>query len=52
MGICPRLEFDITRIYYLVHDFFIFGEFDFLWIPLPIYDFIYDTTITHEGILI
>ena len=31
MGICPRLGFGIiTLIYYLVHGFYIFAEFDFL----------------------
>ena len=32
MGGCPRLEFnDMTLIYYLGHDSYIFTEFDFLF---------------------
>ena len=53
MGVYPRLEFDdITLIYYLGHDFYIFGEFDFHTIPLSVYDVICDITTTSEVTLL
>ena len=45
MVVCPRLEFDnIMCNNCLGYAFYIFGAFEFLCIPLLIYDVMYDIT--------
>ena len=53
MGVYRRLEFDdIMLIYYLGHNCYVSGEFDFLCNSISIYDVIYDYTTTSEDTLL
>ena len=54
MGVYRRLEFDDINmlIYYLGHNCYVSGEFDFLCNSISIYDVIYDYTTTSEDTLL
>ena len=52
MGVCPRLEFDITLIYCLGMTSTFMVNLMFYTIPLSIYGVIYDITTTPEGTLL
>ena len=46
MGVCPRLDFEnIMLVNCLGYNFDIYGAFEFLSIPLLIYDVMNDITI-------
>ena len=46
MGVCPRLDFEnIILFNCLGYNFNIYGAFEFLSIPLPIYDVMNDISI-------
>ena len=50
MEVCQRLEFDnIMFIYCLGYDNYIYGAFEFLCIPLLIYDVMYVIATTPFG---
>ena len=49
MGVCPRLEFDITLIDCLGMTFIFMVHLSFYAIPLSIYDVMYGITTTPYG---